>query len=52
MKLRHCIILQKNIEKTILLCIVVTVSRGTYLGIDQSMERKFISSPANKEPHV
>ena len=46
-KLRHCITLQKNTEKTILLYITVTVSRGTYLGIDQSMKRKFVSSAAN-----
>ena len=32
-KLRHCITLQKNTEKTLLLYITVTVSRGTYLGI-------------------
>ena len=47
-KLRHCIILQKNIEKTTLLYITVTVSRGIYLGIDQSMKRKFVSSAANR----
>ena len=47
MKLRHCITLQKNTEKTILLYITVTVSRGTYVGIDQSMKRKFVSSAAN-----
>ena len=35
--------LQKNTEKTILLYITVTVSRGTYLGIDQNMKRKFVS---------
>ena len=44
MKLRHCITLQKDTEKTILLYIIVTVNRGTYLGIDQSMKRKFVSS--------
>ena len=33
-KLRHCITLQKNTEKTILLYTIVTDSRGTYLGID------------------
>ena len=38
MKLRHCITLQKKAEKTILLYITDTVSRGTYLGIDQSMK--------------
>ena len=47
MKLRHCITLQKNTEKTILLYIIVTANRGTYLGIDQSMKRKFVSSAAN-----
>ena len=46
MKLRHCITLQKNTEKTILLHITVTDSRGTYLGINQSMN-KFVSSAAN-----
>ena len=44
MKLRHCIALQKNTEKTKLLYITVTASRKTYLGIDQSMKRKFVSS--------
>ena len=33
MKLRHCVTLQKNTEKTILLYITATVNRGTYLGI-------------------
>ena len=47
MKLRHCITLKKHFRKTILLYITVTVSRGTYLGIDQSMKRKFVSSAAN-----
>ena len=47
MKLRHCITLQKKTEKTILLYVIVTVSRGTYLGIDQSMKLKFVSSAAN-----
>ena len=46
MKLRHCITLQKNTEKTILLYITVTVSHRTYLGIDQYIKRKFISSAA------
>ena len=46
MKLRHCITLQKNTEKTILLYITLTVSRGMYLGIDQNMKRKFVSSAA------
>ena len=49
MKLRHCITLQKNTEKTILLYIIITVSRGTYLGIDQSMKRKFLSSAATRK---
>ena len=47
MKPRHCITLQKNTEKTILLYIIVTVSRGTYLGVDQGIKRKFVSSAAN-----
>ena len=47
MKLRHCITLQKNTEKTILLYIIVIVSRGIYLGIDQSMKLIFVSSAAN-----
>ena len=47
MTLNHCITLQKNTEKTILLYITVTVSRGTYLGIDQSIKRKFVSSASN-----
>ena len=47
MKLRLCITLQKNTEKTILLYIIVTISRGTYLGIDQNTKRKFVSSVAN-----
>ena len=46
-KLRHCIALQKNTEKTILLCIIVTINREIYLGIDQSMKCKFVSSAAN-----
>ena len=33
-KLRHCITLKKHYRKTILLNIIVTVKRGTYLGID------------------
>ena len=45
MKLRHCITLQKNTEKTILLYIY-TVSYRTYLGIDQCLKRKFVSSAA------
>ena len=44
---RHCITLKKHLRKTILLYIIVTVSRGTYLGIDQSIKRKFVSSAAN-----
>ena len=47
MKLPHSITLQKNTKKTILLYITVTVSRGTYLGIEQSLKRKFVSSAAN-----
>ena len=47
MKQRHCITLQNNTGKTILLNITVTVSRGIYLGIDQSMKCKFVSSAAN-----
>ena len=47
-KLRHCITLQKNTEKTMLLYITVTVSRGTYLGIDQSVKCKFVSSAATR----
>ena len=43
----HCITLQKNTENTILLYAIVPVSRGTYLGMDQSMKRKFVSSAAN-----
>ena len=53
MKLRHCITLQKNTEKTILFYITVTVSHGTYPGIDQSMKRKFVSSAANtRKSHI
>ena len=47
MKLRHCITLQ-NTEKTILLYITVTVSRKTYLDIDQSIKRKYVSSAATR----
>ena len=47
MKLRHCITLQKNTEETILLYTIVTDSRETYLGIDQSIKHKFVSSAAN-----
>ena len=46
MKLRHCITLQKNTEKTILFYVTVTVSHRTYLGIDQCIKRKFLSSGA------
>ena len=49
MKLRHCIALKKTLEKTILLYLTVTASRETYLGIDQSMKRKFLSSAANTQ---
>ena len=48
MKLRYCITLIKNTKKTILLYITVTVSRGTYLGFDQSMKRKFVSSATTR----
>ena len=48
MKLRYCITLQKNTEKTILLYITVTVSRGTYLDIDQSIKGKFVSIAATR----
>ena len=44
-KLRHRITLQKNTEKTILLYIIVTLSRETYLSIDQSMKHKFVAVP-------
>ena len=44
MKLCNCITLEKHLRKTMLLYIIVTVSRGTYLDIDQSMKRKFVSS--------
>ena len=47
MKLRNCITLEKHLRKTMLLYIIVTVSRGTYLDIDQSMKRKFVSSAPN-----
>ena len=47
MKLRDCITLKKHLRKAILLYTIVTVSCGTYLGIDQSMIRKFVSSPSN-----
>ena len=46
MKLRHCITLRKNTEKTILLYTIVTDSSVTYLGIDQCMKRKFVSIAA------
>ena len=45
MELRDCITSKKkHLRKIILLYIIVTVSRGTYLGIDQSMKRKFVSA--------
>ena len=47
MKLRHCTTLKKTLEKNILHYIIVTVSRGTYLGMDQKIKRKFVSSAAN-----
>ena len=34
--------IKKHLRKTILLYIIVTVGRGTYLGIVQSMKRKFV----------
>ena len=37
---------KKHLRKTILLYKVVTINRGTYLGIVQSMKRKFVSSTA------
>ena len=46
MKLRHYTTLKKTFEKTIFLYIIVSVCRGTYLGIDQRIKRKFISSAA------
>ena len=48
MKLRHCITLQKNTEKTTLFYITVTVNPGTYLDINQSIKRKFSSSAATR----
>ena len=45
LKLRHLIIKKETLEKTILLYIIVTVSHGTYLGIFQSMKRKFVALP-------
>ena len=46
-KLRHYITLQKKTKKAVLIYITVTVSRGTYLGIDHSTKRKFVSSAIN-----
>ena len=47
-KLHNCITLKtKHLRKTILLYIIVTVSRGTYLNLVQSKKRKFVSSAAN-----
>ena len=37
---------KKHLRKIILLYKVVTINRGTYLGIVQSMKRKFVSSAA------
>ena len=48
MKLCHCITLQKNTKKTVLLYITVTVSCGTYLGINQSLKYKFVSSATTR----
>ena len=36
-----------TLEKNNLLYVIVTVSRGTYLGIDQSMKRELVSGAAN-----
>ena len=54
MKLHHCnettslhYFKKEHLRKTVLLYVIVTVSHGTYLGIDQSMKRKFVSSTAN-----
>ena len=55
MKLHHCITLQKNTEKTILHYITLTVSRGTYLGIDQRKHKGQICKQCRKhveKPHV
>ena len=49
LKLCHLIIKKETLEKTILLYIIVTVSHGTYLGIFQSMKRKFVSSGKTRE---
>ena len=38
---------KKHFRKTILFYIIVTVSRGTYLGIVQNTKRKFLSSVGN-----
>ena len=45
-KLPHYTTLKKHLRKTIFLYIIVTVSSGTYLGIDQRIKRKFVSSAA------
>ena len=47
LKLFQCTTLKKHLRKAILLYIIVTVSRGTYLGIVQSMKRKLVSSAEN-----
>ena len=39
--------LKKTLQKTILLYIIVTVSRGIYLGIVESMKHKFVSIAGN-----
>ena len=38
---------KKTIKKKILLYVIVTVSRGIYLGIFQSMKHKFLSIAGN-----
>ena len=46
-EIHHCITEKKHLRKTILLYIIVTNNRRTYLGIAQSMKRKFVRSAAN-----
>ena len=47
LKLCHCTTLKKNTKEKQYYSIIVTVSCGTYLGIVQSMKRKFVSSAEN-----
>ena len=47
LKLCHCTTLKKHLRKTILPYVIITVSCETYLGIVQSMKRKFVSSAEN-----